>query len=181
MPPLNPLTTLDITLSGDMRTTIELRAVPQGGPGVKFTPPVATLSGPTLSGAGSVPGYAGCGLEFTLPNGDNAADQCGPSWMPIPEDRALYVKAGAQLTLSLPAGWTITSLDGQVTNHAGIEPAGRGPVATPLVTLSGGATGTATFAAPQAGDWGVMLSVSGRNTDGTQFGVPYYFRVIAAP
>ncbi|MEO8468250.1 MAG: hypothetical protein ABI573_01135 [Chloroflexota bacterium] len=168
VPPLGG--TFELTLdSGDLLwAIIELRAVPPGGPTIAFVPPVASLTGADHS----VPGYAGCGLGFTLPDGNSAADQCGPSWMPIPDDRALRVAPGDRISISLPTGWTVTGLGLAITAHDGIEPSGRGPTVTETLD-------------PQAslpiGDWGLRADVSATGADGTMFGVPYYFRLIVAP
>jgi hypothetical protein len=176
VPPLGATSTIKVSPKDLDAYLLEVRAITGVAPGVTFVPPVATLAGPD----GSVPGYAGCGLSYTRASGGNASEDCGPSWMPIPDDRAIQVASAGTLTLSLPAAWTITGVRVQATDHATIQPSGRGPAASDLFSGTPGSQ-SVPLPVPGAGDWGLRIEVSATNADGTTFSVPYYARVIVTP
>lgn len=143
-----------------------------------WIPPRAVLSAPewTAGDIVEVNGYPGCGWSWQLANGESAAESCGPSWMPVPT--AVSVRPGADLTLVLADGWTITAVSGDIAVHDRILPT-RSPASVALVAREGPASHI-TFPAPAIGDWGVLLLISGERA-GDVFGVPYYFRIIVEP
>ncbi len=147
------------------------------GAGVRSGWPVMTASGP--DGAGTE-GVMGCGIGFELANGMSGADQCGPpAWPAIPEDLALHLVAGDELTLSLPDGWRIrdASITAAPSDQVGrdTEPSRVENIAE-VPGLHDEVSGTLT----DVGSFVVRLAAR-YERDGDRFSVPYFFAVDVVP
>jgi hypothetical protein len=170
VPPLDLETTLRLEAAGELRYLVSVRSWTPVSP--VFRPPVLRLSG----GATTVLGFAGCGIAFRLADGTERAESCGPSWMPLPDDRAVTVTTGAELVLSIDDAWAITGVEAAVAVHDEIVPSGRDPRTRPHgIAADGGAR--AVIPPLAAGDFGIRLTVSAQ-LDGRAFTAPYYFRVL---
>jgi hypothetical protein len=144
-------------------------------PEIQFIAPPAVMSAP---GATARPGAPeGC-LSYSLALGGAGGDQCGPIWYSLPDDRALDVTPGSELTLTV-AGWSITPRAEYVSNSA-ID-AGHGfPTGVTPTGFIGATEESFTFAAPPAGDWGIQVYVTGKR-GGDSFSTSYFFRVRVTP
>lgn len=167
-----------IQASGSVRWAARFEALDlDTNPFTRFVPPVIQLAGVDAFGVrGSAIGHPGCGWYWEPADGSGFADDCGPSWQAIPDNRALTVSAGSMLTLSLAGDWALTQLSVAIADHDRIIPSGNDPVATALDV--GNVRGaTATFPAPDvAGDWGLRIYVGGERPS-ESYGLPYYFRI----
>jgi hypothetical protein len=171
VPPLGPETTLRLETDGALRYLVSVRSWAPVSP--VFRPPVVRLSG----GASTVPGFAGCGIGFRLADGTQTAESCGPSWMPLPDDRAVPVTTGTELVLAIDDAWAITEVQADLAVHDEIVPSGRDPRTRPHGIVADGGARVVIPPLP-AGDWGLRLTVSAQ-LDGRAFTVPFYFRVRA--
>lgn len=176
VPPLDGRSELVLEAEGALRYVAQVRAWSPVAP--VFRPPGALLTG----GPRTVPGYAGCGLAFSLVDGTRSEELCGPSWMPIPDDRALSVADPApEVVLSMLDAWELTRIVADVTDHAGIAGEGRDvpyariDVGSDLSPEVGGARAVVRLPSGP-GDLGLRLTVTATR-DGSTFTVPYYFRV----
>jgi hypothetical protein len=169
VPSLSGSSALLVRADGDLRYVVSVRAwsVSSG-----FRPPEVLLSG----GGRAVPGFPGCELVFRPTGGAAQEGRCGPSWMPIPDDRGLVIEAGDRLRLALAEGWTLTAATVLVADHAAIVPSGRDPDRRQLEYLFLGQE-SREFDAPPPGDWGMLVLATGAGPDGT-FTAHYYFRVL---
>ena len=165
-------------VTGEARFLLRLDAVDLAATPPTWQPPTLTLRGPDVltGGLGSTQGFPGCGLVFQPKGGGGFADDCGPSWQPVPDH--LVQKPGTTVSISLPAGWTMTRVDGAIARNNAIQLTGRAPAEQ---AWTGAATGdTWTFPVPPLGFWGVRLTVSATK-DGDTFQVPYYAAVYVMP
>lgn len=176
VPPLDGESELVVEAEGVLRYVAQVRAWSPVAP--VFRPPGALLTG----GARTVPGYAGCGLAFSLVDGTRSEERCGPSWMPIPDDRALSVPVSRpEVVLSMQDAWQLNGIVADVTDHAGIVredrdvPFARIDVSADFSPEFGGARAVVRLPSGPA-DLGVRLTVTATR-DGSTFTVPYYFRV----
>lgn len=171
VPPLDGESELVVEPDGAVRYAVQVRGWAPVAP--VFRPPAAVLA----SNGRTVPGFAGCGLSFALADGTRAADACGPSWMPMPDDRTLAVAAPTEYLLTMFDAWILHAVVVDVTDHAGIVPAGR---AVPYARIESGAelgaARTLLFLALNDGDFGARLTVTAER-EGSTFTVPYYFRL----
>jgi hypothetical protein len=171
VPPLDGESELVVEATGALRYVVQVRAWSPVAP--VFRPPGALLSG----GGRTVPGHAGCGLAFELADGTSSEEQCGPSWMPIPDDRAVSLSRADELVLSMMDGWTLTQIVTDITDHAGIVGEDRDvPYARldPHTVVDGARALVILTTNP--GDFGLRLTLTAER-DGATFTVPYYFRV----
>ena len=167
------------TVSGTARFLVRLDARDMAAdPSVKFIPPTLSLTGPdfTAGDTFTVAGFPGCGMGWDPKGGGGFNVDCGPPWQAIAAP--LHQRPGTVVTVSLPAGWTITSLTAAMASNADILPSGGAPAEQPLAVSHSG--GTWTLRVPPAGDWGLRLSVSATR-NGDSFSSPFYGRVIVQP
>ena len=172
--------TIRATVTGNARFLVRLDARDMAAvPNLTFLPPTLSLAGPdwTAGDTATLAGFPGCGWTWEPKSGSGGfTEDCGPSWQPVA--MALAQRPGTRVTVSLPAGWTITSLSAAMAANADILPNGRHPAERPLAVSRTGSTWT--FQVPAAGDWGFRLSVAATR-NGDSFSIPFYGRMIVRP